>query len=339
MAAELEKAEKDISMLYFTFDHGEDAWRIARILAERVEAGVRVRLMVDGFGQVLDAPRHSLANRKLVSWLRGSGVQVDVFHPSGNRLNPGNRLHCKICAVDDRTAFIGGSNIGDHYLDWHDHNMRMDGDLGSVFHKIYDFILSHTSAGKDIVQPALHLSRLFAAEAKVSLTVPKQRRDVRRALLDLILDAEKEIYIRNWYFLPDREILNALRSQARRGVKVYVLLSNRTRVRPIDGANYIHAHKLAKDGGRVYRFTGGYMHAKVAWNDRGQVLFGSANMDVLIALGELTTAKSVLDAVPAALKSDAQVHKSAVRLAFAETAATAPSPDELRRALRPAHRC
>lgn len=279
LAGELAKARERISMMYFTFDHGDDAWRIARVLAGRVEAGVQVRLMVDEFGQVLDAPRHALANRRLLNWLQDHGIRVEVFRPTGWRLNQGNRLHCKVCAVDGRTAFIGGSNIGDHYLRWHDHNLRIDGDLGEVFHSIYDFILAHTPAGEGRPAPDLHLSRLEAGDARISLTIPKQRRDVRRALLDLILDADREIYIRNWYFLPDREILNALRAQARRGVKVHVLLSNRTRVRLIDGANFIHGHKLAKDGGRVHRFTGGFMHAKVAWNDHGQVLFGSANMD------------------------------------------------------------
>jgi cardiolipin synthase len=98
-------------------------------------------------------------------------------------------------------------------------------------------------------------------------------------MLDLILDADREVYIRNWYFLPDREILNALRSQAQNGVSVNVLLSDRTRVPIIDLANGIHGHKLAKSGGSIYRYTGGFMHAKVAWNDHGTVLFGSANLD------------------------------------------------------------
>jgi phosphatidylserine/phosphatidylglycerophosphate/cardiolipin synthase-like enzyme len=50
-------------------------------------------------------------------------------------------------------------------------------------------------------------------------------------------------------------------------------------VRPVDLANKIHCHKLAKSGGEIYRYTEKYMHAKVVWNDNGKVLFGSANMD------------------------------------------------------------
>ena len=272
-------AEKEISMLYFTFDDGIWGQAIAEALGERVAAGVRVRLMVDQLGVTVDNPRNALANRVLLNDLRAMGVQVDVFKPHGHRLGIGNRLHSKICALDDRVAFIGGSNIGDYYTQWDDTNLRMDGELGRGLHELYDFIRCHTELGGCDQLPEFHLSRLFAGEAQVWLTVPRQRRDIRRALLKIILDAETDIYIRNWYFLPDREILDALRSQAERGVNVHVLLSHKTKVRPIDFANLIHGHKLAKSGGRVLRYTGGYMHAKVAWNDRGEVLFGSANMD------------------------------------------------------------
>jgi cardiolipin synthase len=273
------QAQERLSMMYFTFDDGEWAQRIAPLLAERAANGVNVRLLVDEFGLIADNPRHALRNHRLLDDLRADGVKVDIFRPHGNRLTAGNRLHTKICAVDNRTAFIGGSNIGDHYTTWDDYNLRLDGDLGGALHDIYDFINHHTPGGAGAPQPRLHLSRLFADDAQVWFTVPHQRRDIRRALLDLILSADKAIFIRNWYFIPDREILDALRSQAQHGVAVNVLLSHKTRVRPIDAANYIHGHKLAQSGGQVYRYTGGYMHAKVAWNNNGEVLFGSANMD------------------------------------------------------------
>ena len=274
----IEAAQDRISMMYYTFDFGEWSGKIAERLVSRAAAGVEVRLMVDEFGLILDQPRHTLVNHILIRDMREAGVEVVLFRPDGHRLNPSHRLHLKICAVDNHTAFVGGSNIGDHYLGWDDNNLRLVGALGGTFHDVYDYVKGFTpDRGKQPVK--LHLSRLFAGEARVLLTVPKQRFDIRRALLDIILDADQEIFIRNWYFLPDREILNGLRSQAQHGVGVNVLLSHKTRVRLIDAANYIHCHKLAKSGGTVYRFTRGYMHAKVAWNNRGDVLFGSANMD------------------------------------------------------------
>jgi cardiolipin synthase len=279
LVATLETAQERISLLYYAFDGGEWADRISRILSAKAANGVQVRLMIDEFGLVLEEPRNARRNQARVQALRAAGVQVDIFRPTGKRLHVLNRLHFKVCAVDSQIAFVGGSNISDHYLDWADTNLRLDGNLGDIFHQIYDFVRQFSAGGAPTFRSSLHLSKLIAGDAQVWLTVPKQRSDIRRALLDLILEAEEAIYIRNWYFLPDPEIMNALRAQAENGVKVHVLLSHRTRVRPVDIANYIHGHKLAKSGGRVYRYTEKYMHAKVAWNDTGKVLFGSANMD------------------------------------------------------------
>ena len=275
----LPTARERISMMYLTFESGEWGLKLADALRERAATGVQVRLMVDDIGLLVDDPKNALRNRWLADYLREGGVQVDIFRPSGWRLSDWNRLHIKVCSSDENTAFIGGSNIGDGYLQMSDHNLRMDGQLGSTFHQVYDYIRALSYDGKGEPAPDLHLSRLFAGQAQVRLTVPGQRCDIRRTLLDLILDAEREIYIRKWYFLPDREILDALCSQARNGVAVNVLFSHRTPVRPINWANYLHGHDLAKSGARVYRYLDNPMHAKVAWNDQGKILFGSANMD------------------------------------------------------------
>jgi len=275
---QLETAQEKISMTFLSFDAGEWAEQIARILCAKAEAGLQVRLMVDEIGQIADEPRHLLQNRALLHQLRTHGVQVDIFQPATPALSIRNRLHCKIVAIDERTVFLGGSNIGDYYTTWTDSNLRVDGNLGSTFHTIYDFLRSF-SQGKGTKRPELDLANLWVGDDQLWLTVPRQRNDIRQTLLQLILNAEKAIYLRTWYFVPDEEILNALCWQAQRGVQVHVLLSHETRVRPVDFANYLHVHKLVCAGGHVYRYTGKYMHSKAAWNDRGDVLFGSANLD------------------------------------------------------------
>jgi cardiolipin synthase len=279
LLATLPDAQTEITMMYFSFVQGDWAERIAQVLKKRAAAGVRVRLMVDQVGQVVDRPKSTIDNQLLLEEMREAGVQVDLFKPDAPRLSGDNRLHAKICVIDETTAFIGGSNIGDHYAEMEDVNLRVDGRLDHQLHDLYDFVRFHTKSDVDLPRPDFHLSEMTAGDAHIWLTVPKQRQDIRRAMLRIILDARTEVSIRNWYFMPDTEILNGLRSQANRGVKVRVIFSHRTRVRAIDAANRIHAHKLAKSGGEVYRYDHDFAHAKVAWNDRGEILFGSANLD------------------------------------------------------------
>jgi cardiolipin synthase len=271
--------------MYFTFDHGQWSAKFGRVLRAKAARGGKVRLMVDQVGLVVDTPLNAFRNQTLIKELRSAGIQVDIFRPCGLGLSQFNRLHCKMCAIDQEIAFIGGSNIGDHYPTMRDTNLRLDGDLGATLHQLYDYICQFSSgnandfSGDDEVNRVC-LSNLQPSEdIQVLFTLPGRRQDIRRALVKLILEADREIYICTWYFLPDREILNALLSQARNGVRVNIIHSHRTRIRLVDAANYIAGHKLTKAGARVRRYTDRYMHAKVAWNNRGDVIVGSANID------------------------------------------------------------
>jgi cardiolipin synthase len=277
LVSELATAQTNISMTFLAFDSGKWADEISQALIAQASQGVCVRLMVDEIGQVFDEPRHVLQNISLFNHLRSHGVQVDMYRPA-SPLKINNRLHCKFVAIDNRTVYLGGSNIGDYYTTWSDSNLRVDGELGNIFHTIYDFLLGFSTQGK-LASRLLDISNLQAGTDRIWLTVPRHQYHIREALMNLINSADKSIYIRTWYFLPDEEMLNALCTQAKKGVQVNVLLSHETRVRLVDFANHIHVHKLVNAGGNVYRYTGKYMHSKVAWNNHDDVLFGSANVD------------------------------------------------------------
>ncbi len=276
LATAVSQAQHSVHMAYFAFDDGEWAQGLGTALKERAAAGVKVHLMVDEAGQVLDHARNGWRNRQLLADLQEHGVRVGLFRPQGTRLGRLNRLHCKMCAIDGRTAFIGGSNIGDHYLGWRDSNLQLTGELGDGFARLYQLLQQFGG----MAMPRPHWpTTLQVAGFPVLLTVPGHRQDIRRALLEIILGAETAVTLRSWYFLPDKEIMNAMLSQAENGVRVSILFSHRTRVPPIDLANRWLAHHLVRSGAHIYRYTGRFMHAKEAWNDRGDVLFGSANLD------------------------------------------------------------
>jgi len=277
LVKQLATAQKEISMSYLAFEDGKWAGEISQVLQAKVNAGVRVRLIVDEIGQLMDEPRRILHNYEILDQLRSHGVQVDVFRPAAP-LQFNNRIHAKFAAIDNRTVFLGGSNIGDYYTTWTDTNLRVDGSIGNTFHRLYDFLHGFSQNGNTGAR-LMDTTNLRVGNERLWLTIPHHRYDVREALMNLILDADKSVFIRTWYFLPDDEMLEALCAQAKKGVQVNVLLSHQTRVRPVDFANYLHVHKLVCAGGHVYRYSGQYMHSKAAWNDHGNVLFGSANMD------------------------------------------------------------
>jgi cardiolipin synthase A/B len=285
----LRAAEYHIHMAYYTFDDGKIARSVGHILAQKAAAGVTVKLMVDEMGLYLDNWQNGWRNRQLLAQLQASGIQVDMFRPRGDRLSQYNRLHCKFCAIDGITAFIGGSNIGEHYLDWRDTNLRLTGDLGNgfalLYNSLYQFSNGHFDPSTTLSGTRLSASHaacptdLTIAEMPLLLTVPGHRQDIRRTLLGLILSAKTSVTLRSWYFFPDEEIMNALLSQAEKGVRVTILFSHHTRMPFIDIANRGLCRRLEGAGVRVLRYNGRYMHAKEAWNDQGDILLGSANID------------------------------------------------------------
>ena len=88
---------------------------MAAALADAGRRGVRVCVVVDGFGS-----KATLA--RLHEWMPQPAVELAVFRPVDrwwSLLQPGQlrRLHHKLCVVDREVAFVGGINIIDDRID------------------------------------------------------------------------------------------------------------------------------------------------------------------------------------------------------------------------------
>lgn len=273
----LKQAKDSISMMYFTFDHGIWTERIMEILVKKAKEGVKVRLMVDDIGLSVDHLINVIRNRIMIANLRNSGIQVDTFFPKGRTLF--HRLHCKMCAIDDNEVLLGGSNIGDYYLDWRDSNIALKGEFGDRFHRLYDFFDGFNHNHFSIHIKNWKKFKFFNKDMQIIITAPGYKEDIELALLNLISNANKFLYIRTWYFLPMRNVLNAMLEKASEGANVNVMLSNHTRVFFMDIESNLPCKKLVKGGVNIYRYTKKYMHSKIAWNDKNDVIIGSANLE------------------------------------------------------------
>jgi cardiolipin synthase len=278
----LSTARETISMMYLIYDAGIWADQLNEILIAKSKEGIQVRIMVDLFGTICDHPTQILKNFRMLRMLQENQIEINLFQPCGPRMSFCDRLHIKLCAIDQRTIYIGGSNIGDYYTSWQDTNLKIDGQLGQAGHQLYEYVAAHSVQGKEKYQYILqevNLSRFWFGNAQVLLTVPGARKDIFRNLVELVLNTEKTVYFRYWYFMPNQEFLAAMLSQIERGVNVRVLLSDSTRVPIIDIANRIPIKKLVKAGAHIFRYQRRYMHSKIAWNEKGNIIFGSANME------------------------------------------------------------
>ena len=99
------------------------------------------------------------------------------------------------------------------------------------------------------------------------------------ALISAIDNAETEVRITNAYFVPARELRDALEAAARRGVDVRLVLPSRSDSWLVTQAARSYYDELLAAGVKIYEREGRILHAKTASIDGVWSTVGSTNLD------------------------------------------------------------
>jgi cardiolipin synthase len=108
MLESVEQAGHTIDFLTFVYWRGDVGTKLARLLADRAHAGVRVRVVLDAWGARPIDP-------ELIALMEHNGVLLRWFRPL-QRFHPGqfnHRTHRKVLIVDEAVGFTGGVGISD----------------------------------------------------------------------------------------------------------------------------------------------------------------------------------------------------------------------------------
>lgn len=261
---------------------------LGRAFADRLIAaakrGVVVRLLTDGVGS-LRLPR-SYSDR-----LREAGVRVvDDSQVRGPkfRFQINYRNHRKTVIVDGHTGFTGGLNVGDEYMGrdpgfgpWRDTMVRLSGPLVAqlqlIFVEDWHWLTEETllddlawTPGSD----ARDMAGLIVA------TGPGDGSETGSMMFfAAIAEARERFWIATPYFVPDLDIMAALRLAAMRGVDVRILVPD-----AIDHympwlAAFAYFDEMTGSGVKIFRYTEGFMHQKVFVVDDRIGAVGTPNLD------------------------------------------------------------
>ena len=299
--AAIAAARRSVCLEIYIFEDDVIGRQFIDAMCERANAGVAVRFLYDGVGSF------SLPDSALEEMSR-AGVQLVEFHPVApwrSRFNWRLRDHRKILVVDDEIAFVGGLNIGKEYASkeqggggWHDMHCSLRGpivsDLSRTFRRNWI-----ANDGRDY--PAAPRAESVAPTAGQSFarmidnTLRRRRRPIRQAYMKVIAAAQRQVLIKNAYFLPDRALRRAIRRAVGRGVEVAVVVPGRSDVRMVEWAgHYIH-RAMARAGVRILRWPNVMMHAKTAVIDGVWSTIGSYNLDARSLRYNLEITVEVLD--------------------------------------------
>lgn len=291
----IRKAKHYIHLEYFNFRNDSIAALLFAELDKKVQEGVKVRAMFDAFG---NWSNNKPLKKKHLKELAKRGIEIVKFDPLnfpfiGDFMS---RDHRKIVIIDGQTAYTGGMNVADYYIeglpafgDWRDMHMRIEGpavdELQRIFLTMWEKATDERLTDSIYYFPPktdkLHLpGTVDDVTIGIVDRVPrKSPKLMREAYAHAILAAEEKIELINPYFVPTRTVRRALKKAAKKGVDVQVMVSVKGDI-PITPDVSMHvARQLHKCGATIYQFEGGFHHSKIMMVDDKFCTVGSTNLN------------------------------------------------------------
>ncbi len=280
-------AQREILLETFILFEDKVGTRLQRLLVEAARRGVRVEVLVDGYG----SPKFSPG---FLSELSAAGVNFRSFDPHrallGVRLHVFRRMHRKLLVVDGRLAFVGGINFSeDHLADFgpaakQDYAVELEGPVVSDIHGFVEASIASRGVGDSwLPSPDTDVAPMIG-DAKVMFVLRDNARrsdTIEREYRRAIRSAKRDVLIANAYFFPGYGFLRDLRNAARRGVTVSLIFQGQPDTQiALTAARTLYRH-LVDAGVRIHEYCERPFHGKVALVDDDWSTVGSSNLDPL----------------------------------------------------------
>jgi cardiolipin synthase len=281
---DIKEAQESIHLLYYTLRDDQIGTDLQRLLIERAAKGVKIRLLVDGVGS-------KELSKESIMKLKDAGIDVGVFAPPSFAFlfHINYRNHRKVVVIDGKIGYTGGLNVGDEYLHkdakhgyWRDVHVRTVGESALLLQRIFARDWYYTTNLKisedDQLFPSLPIQD--GVLAKVIPSGPDMAKPlIKQVYLEMISNAKERIWISTPYFVPDQEMMKALKEARKKGVEICLLVPKKTDNLLVQAASYHYFQSLLKHGVNIYLYNKGFYHAKMILVDQEIGKIGSANFD------------------------------------------------------------
>ncbi|GGV23338.1 cardiolipin synthase B [Actinomadura cremea] len=284
MLDSIRSAEHTIDMMTYVYWRGDVARRFAEALGERARSGLRVRLLLDGFGS------HPI-EKTLLAEMTNAGVTLAWFRKP-MYLSPfkqNHRCHRKVLVVDEHTAYTGGVGIADEWSgdargpqEWRDTHVQVRGPavdgIAAGFAQNWAECHAELFDERDRFAPHDAVGDAVVQVVRGSASVGWQ--DMQTLVRVILESAQRRVRLSTAYFAPDAFFAELLRDTARRGVEVEVMLPGPhadKRVSRLAGQRYYT--ELLSSGVRIWQYQPTMLHTKILTMDGIAALIGSTNFN------------------------------------------------------------
>lgn len=275
-------ATDSVYLATYIFESNRSGLEFVDALAAAQERGVRVRVLLDGVGELYSSPRV----RRI---LRARGVTVARFLPPRlfpPQFNINLRNHRKILVADGAVAFTGGMNIGDRNVADDQGRRRttdvhfqlegpIAGDIETAFREDWAFV-----TGEDLPASVVVAEGPGEVHARAIMDGPDEDLDKLQTIIIGALGCARErVVIATPYFLPSRELLSAMKAATLRGIRLTVILPGQNNLPFVHWASRNVLWELLHWDVEVFYQAPPFSHTKLLLVDDGYAQIGSANID------------------------------------------------------------
>ena len=283
MLRAIAEAREFVLLEMYLVESGRVATGFIEALLAAAGRGVKVWLLFDAFGTLglasQDVARLSHANLRLV-----------FFNPFPLwRLFNVDRLfrdHRKLLVIDGRLAFIGGTGLADDFDPavspqgyWRETMVEMRGPVVADWVASFEQIWRRATRTELPMPEAVPAPGAGTLRGRVAISCAPVHREIKRAFFVYARRARERVWLATPYFVPSAKIRRTLRSAARNGVDVRVLVPGAFSDHPLMtliGRRFYP--RLLLSGVRIFEYQPRFLHYKAVQCDNWMSL-GSSNFD------------------------------------------------------------
>ena len=284
MLEEMEKAEKYIFIEFFIIAKGVFLERILRLLRSKREQGVEIKIIYDDVGSL------GKITADIIKKIRSYGIEIHAFNKIHASVNTNNRDHRKIVVIDGVTAFTGGINVSDEYINvthpyghWKDTGMKFTGNaawsFAVMFLRFWQMLSSEEADTHKYIPEKQNEQETDGYVQPLCSGPDNKNRLIKNAFLQIINGAKEYVYINTPYLILDDETTTALCLAAKSGVDVQITMPHIPDKKLIFIMSRSFYIPLLKAGVKIYEYTPGFIHAKSIVSDDSTAYIGSCNFD------------------------------------------------------------
>lgn len=281
LVADIDAASTNVDLLVYIYADDHVGKQVAAAMQRATARGVRCRVVFDPVGS------HRW-RRGTLRLLAATGAEVRQALPAHLlrwRGRADMRNHRKLFVIDGRVGYAGSQNL-----------VAKDFRPGVVNRELVARVTGPVVAAMQaVIEGDWQIEGVHAPDPR-PIAVPEATGGSRLQLLPsgadfplegfetllvwLLHRAERRAVLVTPYFIPDDEIVGALRSAAARGVTVDLVVSEVVDQRIVHLAQYSYFDELLTAGVRIHRYRDYLLHAKNVAIDGAVGIVGSSNVDL-----------------------------------------------------------